>query len=44
MGEGIVKRDEIERIIARIESVKEGTESFPDLSDVVQSMREEEDR
>ena len=43
MGDVALKRDEIERIIARIESVREGTESYPDLSEVVESMREEED-
>ena len=44
MGDGVIKRFEMERIIARIESVREGTESYPDLSEVVESMREEEDR
>ena len=43
MGDGVMKRDEKEKIIARIESVREGTESYPDLSEVVESMREEED-
>ena len=43
MGGEVMKRFEIEKIVARIESVREGTESFPDLSDVVESMREEED-
>jgi hypothetical protein len=43
MGNAVMKRNEKEKIIARIESVRKGTESYPDLSDVVESMREEED-
>ena len=38
-----MKRFEITKIIASIDGIREGTESFPDLSDVVESMREEED-
>lgn len=38
-----MKRNEIEKIILSINCIREGTESFPDLSEVVESMREEED-
>ena len=44
MGDEVMKRFEIEKIIASIDGIREGTESFPDLSGVVESMREEEDR
>ena len=43
MGDAVMKRNEKEKIIASIDSIREGTESFPDLSGVVESMREEED-
>ena len=43
MGDEVIKRFKIETIIASIDGIKEGTESFPDLSGVVESMREEED-
>jgi len=43
MGDAVMKRSEIEKIIASIEGIREDTESFPDLSEVVESMREEED-
>ena len=43
MGDVVMKRNEIKKIIASIDSIREGTESFPDLSEVVKSMREEED-
>jgi len=43
MGDEVIKRFEIEKIIASIDGIREGTESFPDLSEVVESMREEED-
>jgi len=43
MGDAVMKRFEIERIIASIDGIRDGTESFPDLSEVVKSMREEED-
>ncbi len=38
-----MKRNEIKKIIASIDGIREGTESYPDLSEVVESMREEED-
>jgi hypothetical protein len=38
-----MKRNEIKKIITSIDSIREGTESYPDLSEVVESMREEED-
>ena len=38
-----MKRFEIEKIIASIDGIREGTEDYPDLSGVVESMREEED-
>ena len=38
-----MKRNEIEKIILSINGIREGTESFPDLSEVVESIREEED-
>ena len=38
-----MKRFEIEKIIASIDGIREGTESYHDLSEVVESMREEED-
>jgi hypothetical protein len=43
MGDAVIKRFKIETIIASIDGIKEGTKSFPDLSGVVESMREEED-
>ena len=43
MGDAVIKRNEIEKIIASIDGIREGTESFPALSEVVESMREEED-
>ena len=43
MGGAVMKRFEIEKIIASIDGIREGTESYPDLSEVVESMREEED-
>ena len=43
MGDAVMKRNEIKKIIASIDGIREGTESFPDLSEVVESMREEED-
>ena len=43
MGGGVLKRDEIGKIVASIDGIREGTESFPDLSEVVESIREEED-
>ena len=43
MGDEVIKRFEIEKIIASIDGIREGTESYPDLSDVVESMREEEE-
>ena len=43
MGNAVIKRNEKEKIIVRIESVRKGTEDDPDLSGVVESMREEED-
>ncbi|MBA1340973.1 MAG: hypothetical protein C5S40_02430 [ANME-2 cluster archaeon] len=43
MGDAVMKRFEIEKSIASIDSIRECTESFPDLSEVVESMREEED-
>jgi len=33
MGDAVMKRFEIEKIIASIDGIREGTESFPDLSD-----------
>ena len=39
-----MKRFEIKKIIASIDGIREGTESYPVLSGVVESMREEEDR
>ena len=42
-GDEVIKRFKIKKIIASIESIREGTESYPDLSEVVESMREEED-
>ena len=44
MGDEVIKRFEKEKIIASIDCIREDTESFPDLSEVVESMREEEDR
>ena len=44
MGDVVIKRFEIEKIITSIDGIRERTESFPDLSGVVESMREEEDR
>jgi len=43
MGDEVIKRFEIEKIIASIDGIREGTESFPDHSEIVESMREEED-
>ena len=44
MGDAVMKRFEIKKIIASIEGIREGTESYLDLSEIVESMREEEDR
>ena len=44
VGDVVMKRFEIEKIIGSIDGIREGTESFPGLSDVVESMREEENR
>ena len=38
-----MKQFEIKKIIASIDCIREGTESYPDLSEVVELMREEED-
>jgi len=43
MEDEVMKRNEIEKIIASIDGIREGTECFPDLSEVVELMREEED-
>ena len=43
MRDAVIKRFEIEKIIASINGIWEGTEDYPDLSGVVESMREEED-
>ena len=43
-GGAVMKRFEKEKIIVSIDGIRKGTESFPDLSEVVVSMREEEDR
>ena len=40
----LIKRYELSKIKASIESIREDTEKYPELSDVVESMREEEDR
>ena len=42
MGNAVMQRFEIEKIIASIDGIREGTEDYPDLSGVVESMREEE--
>ena len=39
----LIKRYELCKIKASIESIREDTEKYPELSDVVESMREEED-
>jgi len=44
MRDAVIKRFEIEKIIASINGIREGTEDYPDLSVVVELMREEEDR
>ena len=43
MRDEVMKRNEINKIIVSIDGIRERTESFPDLSEVVESMREEED-
>ena len=43
LGDEVMKRFEKEKNIASIESIRQGTESYPDHSGVVESMREEED-
>jgi len=43
MRDEVMERFEIKKIITSIKGIKEGTESLPDLSGVVESMREEED-
>ncbi len=40
----LIKRYELSKIKAPIESIREDTERYPGLSDVVKSMCEEEDR
>jgi len=41
--DAVIKRFEIKKIIASIDGIREETESFSDISGVVESMREEED-
>jgi len=43
MGDGVMERFEIKKIITSIKGIRKGTESYPNLSGVVESMREEED-
>jgi len=40
----LIKRYELSKIKASIENIREDTEKYPGLSDVVESMREKEDR
>jgi len=39
----LIRRYELSKIKASIESIREDTEKYPELSGVVESMREEED-
>ena len=43
MGGAVMKRFEIKKIIASLDGIRQVTEDYPDLSGVVESMREEED-
>ena len=40
----LIKRYELSKIKASIENIREDTEKYPGLSDIVESMCEEEDR